>query len=127
MSDLCEHAVVGPPPTTWACIAACSESSRGLGLGLSWWGAAPHLKHASAPLPRRAAMEHGGGQDGASQRMAEMLGAYEGRLKYYVCVREHVYGNCWFGRLTSGEGEQDGADGHVSMGGGSEDGHVVLS
>jgi hypothetical protein len=85
------------------------------------------LKRASAPLLRCTAMEHGGGQDGASQRVAEMLSAYEGRPKYYVCVREHLYGNCWLGRLTSNEGEQDGADGHASMGGGSEDSHVVLS
>jgi hypothetical protein len=127
MSDPCEHAAAAPPPPTWARTAACSESSRGLGPGLSWWVAASHLKCTSAPLLRRTAMEHGGGQDGASQRVAEMLGAYEGRLKYYVCVREHLYGNCWLGRLTSSEGEQDGADGHASMGGGSEDGHVVLS
>jgi hypothetical protein len=55
------------------------------------------------------------------------LGAYEGWLEYYICVKEHLHDNCWLGCLTSSEGEQDGADGHASMGGGSEDDHVVLS
>ncbi|XP_062186519.1 EID1-like F-box protein 3 [Phragmites australis] len=57
------------------------------------------------------------------------LGAYDGRLEYYVCVSGHLHGNCWLARLTSSEGDHDGGcsdDSDTSTEGGSEDGHVAL-
>ncbi|PAN27979.1 hypothetical protein PAHAL_5G122300 [Panicum hallii] len=58
------------------------------------------------------------------------LGAYEGRLEYYVCVSGHLHGNCWLARLTSSDGEHDGDsdddddDDDASTEGRSDDGHV---
>ncbi|OEL32386.1 EID1-like F-box protein 3 [Dichanthelium oligosanthes] len=48
------------------------------------------------------------------------LGAYEGRLEYYVCVSGHLHGNCWLARLTSSDVDHD--DGSDSD---SDDSHVA--
>ncbi|KAF8716758.1 hypothetical protein HU200_025846 [Digitaria exilis] len=66
------------------------------------------------------------------------LGAYEGRLEYYVCVSGHLHGNCWLARLTSSDGDHDGGGGgddsededddedeEASTEGGSDDGHAA--
>ncbi|CAO2182605.1 unnamed protein product [Urochloa humidicola] len=56
------------------------------------------------------------------------LGAYEGRLEYYVCVSGHLHGNCWLARLTSSDGEHDDdseEDDDASTDGGSDGGRAV--
>jgi len=58
------------------------------------------------------------------------LGAYEGRLEYYVCVSGHLHGNCWLARLTSSDGDHDGDsedddDDDASTEGHSDDGHAA--
>ena len=54
------------------------------------------------------------------------LGAYEGRLEYYVCVSGHLHGNCWLARLTSSDGDHDGdSDDDASTEGHSDDGHAA--
>ncbi|CAL4973569.1 unnamed protein product [Urochloa decumbens] len=58
------------------------------------------------------------------------LGAYEGRLEYYVCVSGHLHGNCWLARLTSSDGEHDGGgddseEEDASTDGGSDGGRAA--
>jgi len=57
------------------------------------------------------------------------LGAYEGRLEYYVCVSGHLHGNCWLACLTSSDGDHDGDseddDDDASTEGHSDDGHAA--
>ncbi|RCV27764.1 hypothetical protein SEVIR_5G356000v4 [Setaria viridis] len=58
------------------------------------------------------------------------LGAYEGRLEYYVCVSGHLHGNCWLARLTSSDGEHGGGDSEdddddASTESGSDDGRAA--
>ncbi|XP_062207161.1 EID1-like F-box protein 3 [Phragmites australis] len=54
------------------------------------------------------------------------LGAYEGRVEYYVCVSGHLHGNCWLARLTSSEGEHGGDSDDSDDASTEEDGHVAL-
>ncbi|KAG0539799.1 hypothetical protein BDA96_03G353100 [Sorghum bicolor] len=67
----------------------------------------------------------------APRSACRRLGAYEGRLEYYVCVSGHLHGNCWLARLTSSDGDHDGDDSEddddddASTEGGSDGGPVA--
>ncbi|KAL6616238.1 hypothetical protein ACP70R_038508 [Stipagrostis hirtigluma subsp. patula] len=134
VSDPCEHAVAGADDDVGA--------YRGVFRGFMRSRTRACLVGRQAALDARVRCPYCGARvwsmvaAGMVPRSAwRRLGAYEGRLEYYVCVSGHLHGNCWLARLTDSEGDHgdrdsdsdDGdADGGASNEGGSEDGHVAL-
>ncbi|TVU34794.1 hypothetical protein EJB05_16646, partial [Eragrostis curvula] len=135
VSDPCEHAVAGADDDVGA--------YRGVFRGFMRSRTRACLVGRQAALDTRVRCPYCGARvwsmvaAGMVPRSAwRRLGAYEGRLQYYVCVSGHLHGNCWLARLTDSEGEQEGAesdfggddddDGRASTGGGSEDGPFAL-
>ncbi|KAL6853515.1 hypothetical protein ACP4OV_019544 [Aristida adscensionis] len=132
VSDPCEHAVAGADDDLGA--------YRGVFRGFTRSRTRACLVGRQAALDARVRCPYCGARvwsmvaAGMVPRSAwRRLGAYEGRLQYYVCVSGHLHGNCWLARLTSSEGDHgggggsdsdDGGGGGASSTAGSEDGHV---
>jgi hypothetical protein len=129
VSDPCEHAVPGADDDVGA--------YRGVFRGFMRSRTRACLVGRQAPLETRVRCPYCGARvwsmvaAGMAPRSAcRRLGAYEGRLEYYVCVSGHLHGNCWLARLTSSDGDHDGDDSEdddddASTEGGSEGGPVA--
>jgi hypothetical protein len=130
VSDPCEHAVPGADDDVGA--------YRGVFRGFMRSRTRACLVGRQAPLETRVRCPYCGARvwsmvaAGMAPRSAcRRLGAYEGRLEYYVCVSGHLHGNCWLARLTSSDGDHDGDDSEddddddASTEGGSDGGPVA--
>ncbi|KAJ1285835.1 hypothetical protein BS78_03G308300 [Paspalum vaginatum] len=127
VSDPCEHAVPGAADDVGA--------YRGVFRGFTRSRTRACLVGRQAALETRVRCPYCGARvwsmaaAGLVPRSAcRRLGAYEGRLEYYVCVSGHLHGSCWLARLTSSDGddhdgdaEDDDDDDGVSTEGGSDD------
>ncbi|CAO2177874.1 unnamed protein product [Urochloa humidicola] len=135
VSDPCEHAVPGADDDVGA--------YRGVFRGFMRSRTRACLVGKQAALEARVRCPYCGARvwsmvaAGLVPRSAwRRLGAYEGRLEYYVCVSGHLHGNCWLARLTSSDSEHDGGGGgddsededdeeDASTEGGSDGGHAA--
>jgi hypothetical protein len=59
----------------------------------------------------------------APRSASRRLGAYEGRLEYFVCVSGHLHGSCCLARLSDSEGGAgpDGSDADDASAGASDE------
>jgi len=128
VSDPCEHAVPGADDDMGA--------YRGVFRGFMRSRTRACLVGRQAPLETRVRCPYCGARvwsmvaAGMAPRSAcRRLGAYEGRLEYYVCVSGHLHDSCWLARLTSSDGDHDGDseddDDDASTEGGSDGGPVA--
>ncbi|XP_066367767.1 EID1-like F-box protein 3 [Miscanthus floridulus] len=123
VSDPCEHAVPGAADDVGA--------YRGVFRGFmrsrtrAWL-----VGHRDAALEPRVRCPYCGARvwsmtaAGLAPRSASRrLGAYEGRVEYFVCVSGHLHGSCWLARLSDSEGGAgpDGSDADDASAGASDE------